>query len=186
MLPRMTPAFLIAVLACPAAALTPDQSVRVALYMDLQSACSSVAPDHGQCQTFQDLHNQLLSEGLCFTPDEHPAFSDCSERGMSAVDISTDPLPIVFDDASVRQAFNSLDRQDRRFLQRKMMEVGFYQSGIDGMYGPGTAKALVDMAQLISTSHNISLDLSSPRGAGLALQYMLRHAVLKGHPLGNR
>ena len=40
-------------------------------------------------------------------------------------------------------AFKSLTQDDKILIQSKLKEKGFYKSSLDGLYGPGTQKALV-------------------------------------------
>jgi peptidoglycan hydrolase-like protein with peptidoglycan-binding domain len=45
------------------------------------------------------------------------------------------------------QAFNSYGREERRVIQQKLAAMGYYRSGIDGAFGPGTYNAVVAYAR---------------------------------------
>jgi Putative peptidoglycan binding domain len=45
------------------------------------------------------------------------------------------------------QAFNSYSRSERMAIQRRLQGYGYYRSGIDGAFGPGTYNAVVAYAR---------------------------------------
>jgi Putative peptidoglycan binding domain len=45
------------------------------------------------------------------------------------------------------QAFNSYSRSERLAIQRRLQGYGYYRSGIDGAFGPGTYNAVVAYAR---------------------------------------
>ncbi len=45
------------------------------------------------------------------------------------------------------RAFNSYSRAERVAIQRRLAAMGYYRSGIDGSFGPGTYNAVVAYAQ---------------------------------------
>jgi Putative peptidoglycan binding domain len=45
------------------------------------------------------------------------------------------------------QAFNSYSRSERLAIQRRLASYGYYRSGIDGAFGPGTYNAVVAYAR---------------------------------------
>jgi hypothetical protein len=45
------------------------------------------------------------------------------------------------------QAFNSYSRSERMSIQRRLQGYGYYRSGIDGSFGPGTYNAVVAYAR---------------------------------------
>ena len=42
----------------------------------------------------------------------------------------------------LRNSFNNISKDQRKFIQRKLSAEGYYKSAIDGLYGKGTAAAL--------------------------------------------
>ncbi len=45
------------------------------------------------------------------------------------------------------RAFNSYPRAERRLIQRRLAQWGYYRGGIDGSFGPGTYSAVVAYAR---------------------------------------
>lgn len=48
---------------------------------------------------------------------------------------------------SAAVAFNSYSREERRLIQRRLAGYGYYRSGIDGSFGPGTYNAIAAYAR---------------------------------------
>ncbi|CAN0537744.1 unnamed protein product, partial [Laminaria digitata] len=69
-----------------------------------------------------------------------------------------------YDYATVRDTFNGLQKQDRRYMQRKLKEAGYYTSTIDGAFGENTSNAIAGMARKISNENDLNLDLTTPDG----------------------
>jgi hypothetical protein len=53
------------------------------------------------------------------------------------------------------QAFNSYSRAERRLIQRRLAQWGYYRGGIDGSFGPGTYSAVVAYARDEGQGRNI-------------------------------
>jgi hypothetical protein len=53
------------------------------------------------------------------------------------------------------QAFNSYSRAERRLIQRRLAQGGYYRGGIDGSFGPGTYSAVVAYARDEGQGRNI-------------------------------
>lgn len=66
---------------------------------------------------------------------------------------------------ALRRGFNRLSSSDRRAVQARMKEKGFYTSNIDGQFGKGTAAALVRMATATAHDYGELPDMESRRGA---------------------
>lgn len=66
----------------------------------------------------------------------------------------------VYDTAAAR-AFNSYSRSERRLIQRRLANYGYYRGGVDGSFGPGTYKAVVAYAR----DNGQGRDLESRAGA---------------------
>ena len=54
------------------------------------------------------------------------------------------------------QAFNSYGRSERLAIQRRLQGYGYYRSGIDGVFGPGTYNAVVAYARDTGIEENLS------------------------------
>lgn len=69
---------------------------------------------------------------------------------------------------ALQAAFEALSPAGRRAAQDQLAMAGFYTGGIDGAYGPGTRKALVQAAAFIeqNTYGRTRFDLGSAKGAG--------------------
>ncbi|NHB76427.1 peptidoglycan-binding domain-containing protein [Rhodobacter calidifons] len=68
---------------------------------------------------------------------------------------------------ALQAAFESLSPAARRSAQEQLAMAGFYRGGIDGAYGPGTRKALVQAAAFIEQNSygRTRFDLASEKGA---------------------
>ncbi len=53
------------------------------------------------------------------------------------------------------QAFNSYSRAERRLIQRRLAQWGYYRGGVDGSFGPGTYSAVVAYARDEGQGRNI-------------------------------
>ncbi|MEM0948145.1 MAG: peptidoglycan-binding protein [Pseudomonadota bacterium] len=67
-------------------------------------------------------------------------------RQVTPVALPDAPEPEPTDEtpAQARAAERLLSRDDREEIQRALQTLGFYQSGIDGAFGPGTRRAMAD------------------------------------------
>ncbi|MGL4311922.1 MAG: peptidoglycan-binding domain-containing protein [Paracoccaceae bacterium] len=54
------------------------------------------------------------------------------------------------------QAFNSYNLTERRAIQRRLAAYGYYRSGIDGDFGPGTYSAIMAYARDSGTTDRLS------------------------------
>ena len=54
------------------------------------------------------------------------------------------------------QAFNSYSRSERLAIQRQLSRQGYYRSGIDGSFGPGTYNAVVAYARDIGATRQLA------------------------------
>lgn len=54
------------------------------------------------------------------------------------------------------QAFNSYSRSERMTIQRRLQGYGYYRSGIDGAFGPGTYNAVTAYARDTGIEGNLS------------------------------
>jgi hypothetical protein len=163
----------------PAYAITPDQQSRIDRFWDLSSQCTSVMAEDGMCQEMNTIHNALLAEGLCFVWGEGDGFVDCDIRTSEEPPAPQEPVEIQFNYERARSGFNALDKQDRRYLQRKMTEAGFYTYSIDGAYGPGTAEAMQSMVQMIATTQAVDIEMTTVDGVRRALGYMMTYTPLR-------
>ncbi len=63
------------------------------------------------------------------------------------------PTSTVYSTPAAR-AFNSYGPSDRRLIQSRMANAGYYQGGIDGAFGPMTHRAVTALAgDTVGTSH---------------------------------
>jgi hypothetical protein len=53
------------------------------------------------------------------------------------------------------QAFNSYSRAERRLIQRRLAQWGYYRGGTDGSFGPGTYSAVVAYARDEGQARNL-------------------------------
>jgi hypothetical protein len=53
------------------------------------------------------------------------------------------------------QAFNSYSRAERRLIQRRLAQWGYYRGGMDGSFGPGTYSAVVAYARDEGQARNL-------------------------------
>ena len=83
-------------------------------------------------------------------------------RLIAAVALSLVALPAAAQD--LRSAFYALSREDRKVMQEHLTEPGFYGSDIDGLWGPGTQRA-VDAARGTLAFPGFA---ETARGAGIA------------------
>jgi hypothetical protein len=69
------------------------------------------------------------------------------------------PRPVyqasVYDSAAA-VAFNSYSRSERLAIQRQLSRQGYYRSGIDGSFGPGTYNAIAAYARDIGASSRLA------------------------------
>lgn len=82
-------------------------------------------------------------------------------RLIAAAALSLIAVPSAAQD--LRGAFYALPREDRKVMQEHLAEPGFYASDIDGLWGPGTARA-VDAARATLAYPNFA---DTARAAGL-------------------
>ncbi len=54
------------------------------------------------------------------------------------------------------RAFNSYTLSDRRAIQRRLANAGYYQGSIDGVFGPMTYRAITAISADSATRHQIS------------------------------
>ena len=54
------------------------------------------------------------------------------------------------------QAFNSYSRSERLAIQRQLSRQGYYRSGIDGSFGPGTYNAVAAYARDIGATRQLA------------------------------
>lgn len=54
------------------------------------------------------------------------------------------------------QAFNSYSRGERMAIQRQLSRQGYYRSGIDGSFGPGTYNAVASYARDIGATRQLA------------------------------
>lgn len=54
------------------------------------------------------------------------------------------------------QAFNSYSRSERMTIQRRLQGYGYYRSGIDGVFGPGTYAAVTAYARDTGIEGNLA------------------------------
>lgn len=59
------------------------------------------------------------------------------------------------------RAFNSYSRSERKLIQRRLAQYGYYRGGVDGSFGPGTYSAVVAYAR----AQGMGRDLGSNAGA---------------------
>ena len=71
----------------------------------------------------------------------------------------------------VRSVFNAYSIKDRKHIQSELKKDGFYNSSIDGLYGKGTRRAIVNFA-----SEN-GYSLSSERGVNTTLSKVLEETA---------
>jgi Putative peptidoglycan binding domain len=57
------------------------------------------------------------------------------------------PVQISIYQTPAARAFNSYSRAERVAIQRRLAALGYYRSGIDGSFGPGTYNAVVAYAR---------------------------------------
>lgn len=57
------------------------------------------------------------------------------------------PVQISIYQTPAARAFNSYSRSERVAIQRRLSAMGYYRSGIDGSFGPGTYNAVVAYAR---------------------------------------
>lgn len=64
-------------------------------------------------------------------------------------------------DTAAAQAFNSYSRSERRLIQRRLANYGYYYGAVDGSFGPGTYNAVAAYAR----DNGQGRDLGSRAGA---------------------
>lgn len=64
-------------------------------------------------------------------------------------------------------AFNRLSQVGRVAVQEKMVAGGFYNGGLDGAFGSGTKRSLIDAASFVKSNSygKVVFDLSTDAGA---------------------
>lgn len=72
----------------------------------------------------------------------------CEMRGKIAGDPVKPPVQVI--KALLEGRFNRLSSAERRSVQALLAERGFYDSGVDGTYGPGTEAALIAQLQSLA------------------------------------
>ncbi|MFX4300313.1 peptidoglycan-binding domain-containing protein [Pseudosulfitobacter pseudonitzschiae] len=180
-------AFLISAMTFPALAITPDQQTRIDVFWENVGECRAMTPGEDFCGNANALFEALLDEGLCYKYGDNDGdesyFKDCEEgetprqpKAEPSVTEVSDPA-VPYDYATVRDTFNGLQKQDRRYMQRKLKEAGYYTSTIDGAFGENTSNAIAGMARKISNENDLNLDLTTPDGVRNALGYIMTYEV---------
>lgn len=183
----LTSTLLISVIASPVLAITPDQQSRIDLFWHNVGECRVMTPGEDFCGNANIMFESLLDEGLCYKygdkDGDESYFKDCDEGEtprpvQDEVTTSGSATPVVpYDYETVRDTFDGLQKQDRRYVQRKLKEAGFYTSSIDGAFGANTSKAISEMANMISSENDLKLDLTTPNGVRNAFGYLLTYEV---------
>jgi hypothetical protein len=78
------------------------------------------------------------------------------------------PAP-TYRQPTAQAAFADLSYQDRRMVQQRLALLGYYGYGIDGLWGPGTDRALRAFAR----DHDVAQALDDPRDARRVYQALL-------------
>ncbi|MFN4193906.1 MAG: peptidoglycan-binding domain-containing protein [Tabrizicola sp.] len=86
------------------------------------------------------------------------------------------PAPLLAEGDALRAAFEGLSPAARRAAQEQLAMAGFYSGGIDGAFGPGTRRGLVQAAEFIGQNSygRTRFDLASPKGAAAYVQALAR------------
>lgn len=179
--------FLISAIAFPALAITPEQQVRIDTFWDNVGECRVMTTGKDYCGAANAMFEALLDEGLCYKYGDFDGddsyFKDCAEgetprpaQAVTAEGVAVAP-GVPYDYVAVRDTFNGLQKQDRRYMQRKLKEAGYYTSTIDGVFGVNTSVAIAKMADKISSEGNLQLDLTTPDGVRNAFGYLLTYEV---------
>ena len=86
---------------------------------------------------------------------------------------------VRWNDAAARAGFESLPEAQRRTVQSTMKEAGIYTSGIDGRWGPGTARSAKATAEFLEDNSygRFDFDLHTPEAAGQFFQFMLTNTA---------
>lgn len=165
----------------PVLAFTAEQEALISEFWDNTGECRVAFEDMSPCDRANELYEQILNGGICRvdgTGDGDPGeFQDCDVTNPSGTSVTEATEKVVFDYEAVRQTFKMLQPQDRRYVQRKLQEAGYYNSSIDGAFGPGTAGALEAMAIMISEENDLEFDMTSFDGVRNALGYILTYEV---------
>ena len=66
------------------------------------------------------------------------------------------PATISIYQTPAAAAFNSYGPQQRRIIQSRLSQMGYYRSGIDGSFGPGTYNAVAAYARDIGASDRLA------------------------------
>lgn len=66
------------------------------------------------------------------------------------------PAPISIYQTPAAVAFNSYAPQQRRIIQARLAQMGYYRSGIDGAFGPGTYNAVAAYARDIGAGDRLA------------------------------
>lgn len=82
------------------------------------------------------------------------------------------PAPLLAGGDALQSAFEGLSPSARRAAQEQPAMAGFYSGGIDGAYGPGTRRGLVQAAEFIRQNSygRTRFDLASAKGAKAYVQ----------------
>lgn len=77
------------------------------------------------------------------------------------------PTAAVAQQDVLAAAFEGVGNQGRRKIQESMSFLGFYSSAVDGKYGPGTRRALLQTAAYVqeNSRQQVRPDLSTAAGA---------------------
>jgi hypothetical protein len=151
-------------IASPGLARTADQQASVDRYWALTEACRAGDRDAGQCEKAKAIQAQLKSEGLCFVWGEGDGFLPCE-----TVQAAPEAVDVGFRGSVFRPVFQSLMQEDRKTVQRALQKAELYDGSIDGIYGPGTARAVRTLAEKIEATGEVDLDMRTPSGVREAI-----------------
>lgn len=83
---------------------------------------------------------------------------------LAAIVIAATSAPakadVLWDEASARAGFESLPLAVRKDTQSTMQQAGTYGSTVDGQWGPGTAKGVLETAKLLEFNSYDQLDFN--------------------------
>ena len=80
---------------------------------------------------------------------------------VNGLDLSPSDLSKSQPSSQLAQSFRALSKTERRNVQRRLKELGFYDRSVDGLWGTGTLAAL----RRYASSRGLSLSLSSSSDA---------------------
>jgi hypothetical protein len=124
------------------------------------------------CDRADALLAQSTALGICWEVESNPYYCEASSVAASSGDFA-------FDDAAVRVQFNRLSDMERIRMQDVMNSLGYYTAAFDGLYGPGTSRAIRKTLEELVQSQGTPVDMSHVDGIRKGFDLILSQPAVR-------